>query len=341
MLSTLKTAWMYLKWPLALGVVVYLGWQSRTHLHTLSERTVSLPLLATAFTILLSSTLLTFFRWYLLVRGAGLPFRITDAVRLGFLGLMFNYVGPGAVGGDLFKAVALAKEQSGRRSVAVATVLLDRILGLLALFLLGSVTAIIITDVPKTDELLYCKYILWAGSLAGLAGIAVMLSRQAVRLLRLESVSRWPIIGGTWAELLRGVQMYQSRPGIVLLSVLLSVISHAGLIVGFYIGGMSVEPWLPTLAQHLFFMPIAESVTAIVPVNGGVGALEYSVQQFCILFAPGANVSAETAGGAGLVTCIMYRLMTIGIAAVGILYYVSSRSEIQQTMVAAETQPGT
>ncbi len=56
---------------------------------------------------------LTFVRWYLLVRALGLHFRLLDAFRLGFLGYLFNFVSVGSVGGDLFKAIFIAREQPG------------------------------------------------------------------------------------------------------------------------------------------------------------------------------------------------------------------------------------
>ena len=78
---------------------------------------------------------MTFVRWYLLVRALQLQFRLVDAFRLGFLGYLFNFVVVGSVGGDLFKAIFIAREQPGRRAEAVATVLVDRIVGVYALVL--------------------------------------------------------------------------------------------------------------------------------------------------------------------------------------------------------------
>ncbi len=118
-------------------------------------------LLVAAFGCILGSTLLTFLRWYLLVRAQRFDFRLADAIRLGFLGLLFNYVGPGAVGGDIVKAWFLARQQASRRTVAVTTVLLDRVLGLLALFVLGAVAAAIHPPLPDLPQLRITSYILW------------------------------------------------------------------------------------------------------------------------------------------------------------------------------------
>ena len=81
----------------------------------------------------LSSLTITLWRWYLLVRAINLPFRFRDALRLGFIGNLFQYVALGTVGGDLFKAVFLAREQPARKPEAVATIFIDRAVGLLSL----------------------------------------------------------------------------------------------------------------------------------------------------------------------------------------------------------------
>src|SRR5262245_27483918 len=90
-------------------------------------------MLAIAAALKLTAIMITFVRWFFLVRALNLPFRLRDAFRLGFLGYLFNLIAPGAVGGDLFKAVFIAREQPGRRGAAISSVIVDRLIGLYAL----------------------------------------------------------------------------------------------------------------------------------------------------------------------------------------------------------------
>ncbi len=110
--------------------------------HVIERHPIHAEFLALAFAFGLTALLLTFVRWYILVRAVDLPFRLTDAIRLGFIGFFFNTLMPGAVGGDAIKAWFLAREQK-RRTTAVATVIMDRAIALWALIwfvaLLGSV----------------------------------------------------------------------------------------------------------------------------------------------------------------------------------------------------------
>ena len=86
-------------------------WQT----HVVEGKPIHLGYLLAAAALYLAATLLTFFRWYLLVRAVSLPFRLVDALRLGLVGLFFNTFLPGSVGGDIIKAAALCASRAGAR----------------------------------------------------------------------------------------------------------------------------------------------------------------------------------------------------------------------------------
>src|SRR6202023_4279934 len=90
------------------------------------------PFLILAGLVALTSVLVTFVRWYILVRAQDLPFTLPSALRLGMIGYYLSTFLPGAVGGDIIKAAFIAREQS-RRTVAVTTVIVDRVIGLVGL----------------------------------------------------------------------------------------------------------------------------------------------------------------------------------------------------------------
>jgi uncharacterized membrane protein YbhN (UPF0104 family) len=326
--------WNWIRWPFAIGVIALLFWWNRDHLTKFSFRTLNYQELAFAVVLLTASTLCTFYRWYLLVAAQGFAFRFVDAVRLGFLGLLFNYVGPGAVGGDLFKGVALAREQHQRRSVAFATVLLDRVLGLLGLFVLGAITTLFTNELNGDRARELFRLGLQFGSIAGIAAFGVLLWPAFTRLRLILWTTTWPYVGRLLGELIHGVEMYQKRPLVIAAALGLSVLSHGGLIVGFYFGGRSITPDVPTLIQHFVFMPVAETFSAFIPAPGGVGPLEAAVHESYKLFANGRDPARM--GAAGLLAATMYRVISIGIAAVGLVYYMLSRREVTAALESAE-----
>jgi uncharacterized membrane protein YbhN (UPF0104 family) len=331
--SSLRQVLTWLKWPVALSLIAWLGYQNREQFERLlsGEQEIHWMFLAAAFALCMSSTILTFFRWYLLVVALDFPFQFRDALRLGFLGHLFNYIAPGAVGGDAIKAVVLANEQTSRRAVAVATILLDRILGLLALLMVGSGAALVVSaDIEHRAKIVT---ILWGGASAGLVGLTVMLS-PAARSRPVVALTRLPKVGGIFADLLDAVALYQSRRGVIILTVLISVVGHFGVISSFYLCALAIASpeMVPGYAAHLFLIPVAEIVGVIVPLPGGVGALEGAVQK-----------SYEMAGAnpqVGFLTAGIYRLNTIVIALVGAAFYVLQKRRIATLLAGDSALPG-
>ena len=97
--------------------------------HVVHGEPIHYGYLCLAFLFFAFALPITFVRWWVLVRAQDLPFTLGNAFRLGTIGLFFNSFLPGSVGGDLAKAAGMVREQS-RRTVAVATVIMDRLIGL-------------------------------------------------------------------------------------------------------------------------------------------------------------------------------------------------------------------
>src|SRR5262245_20502086 len=110
-MNRLGKIWTWVKWPLALGIIGLLYWLNREQLGKIAETPKDWRYLALAVLLIGGASLITFVRWYLLVVAQQFPFRLRDAIRLGFLGLLSNYVMPGSVGGDLVKAGLLCRDQ--------------------------------------------------------------------------------------------------------------------------------------------------------------------------------------------------------------------------------------
>jgi len=319
---------------MALAIVGVLLFQNRGGLSQLAGHEKNWWLLVVAFGLVLGSTLLTFLRWFLLVWAQGFEFRFRDALRLGFLGLVFNYLSLGSVGGDLFKAIFLASEQVSRRTVAVATVVLDRVLGLLALFMVGAIATLLPVQVAWTKDLETVRALLWLGSVAGLLGLIVMLHPVPARWKWLQSLTRLPAVGRPFGELLHGVTLYQSRPNAVVAALFLSLFGHGGLILGFYCCAKALLPWSPNLLTHLFFMPMAETIGAIPLTPGGLGTLEEAVNWFYERLAESSGAGAVGAAG-GLLATLAFRVVNLMVTAVGGVYYLTARREISLVMEGA------
>jgi uncharacterized protein (TIRG00374 family) len=72
-------------------------------------------------------------RWQYLLRVQGIFLSWTRVFELTFIGNFFNVALPGAVSGDIVKALYIGKELKGKKAPAFASILFDRVAGLSAL----------------------------------------------------------------------------------------------------------------------------------------------------------------------------------------------------------------
>ena len=335
----LADSWVWLKWPVAIGILAWMYYANQDNILKIAATPKIWGFAVLALILITVANLITFVRWYLLVRAQEFAFRLRDAVRYGFIGVISNYISLGSVGGDLFKAVLLARDQTSRKSVAVATVLLDRVLGLLALFMVGSVATLLPNEIPHNPKLELATVLLWAGTLGGLAGLALLLFPATTKWGWVNRLSNLRFVGKILGELLHGVKLYQSKPKVVLAAMGLSLLGHAGLITGFYFCALWMrQPWIPNLTSHFYFMPNAELFGVLIPTPGGVGALEGAIGWFYTQLRP-PQIPLDQAEGAGIMAGVAFRVVTLVIAAVGGGYYLTSRREISAAIEEASHAP--
>ncbi len=253
--------------------------------HVVRGEPIHYTYFALAFLFFAVAIPITFIRWYVLVRAQDLPFTLGNAFRLGMEGLFFSTFLPGSVGGDLWKATCIAREQS-RRTVAVATVIMDRIIGLWGLCwlvaLLGGAFwfsgALEGTKAEAPSKLVVGLALgVVAASMLGWLLLGLLSETAAIRFA--DRLERLPKIGSSAAEFWRAVWMYRRRQASVFLALALSLIGFLGFVPSFYFGahalGDAAPNMVPTFAEHFLFVPIGLVVQAAVPLPGGIGASEY------------------------------------------------------------------
>jgi uncharacterized protein (TIRG00374 family) len=236
-----------------------------------------------ALVLCLASVLLSFVRWFLLVRAVGLPFRLSDALRLGMVGYFFNNFLPGSVGGDVLKAAFLAREQD-RRTVAVATVIMDRMIALWALIwfvaILGCgfwLAGQFQGDTAEESQ----RIVIGAAAICAISLTAWLLlgllptDRAECFAQRLSGIRK---IGHSAAEFWRAVWMYRYRQRSVYLAMAMAFVGFFGFVLTFYFAVRTLaEPSerIPTVQEHFLVIPIGCVIQAIPGLPGGLGLGEW------------------------------------------------------------------
>lgn len=288
--------------------------------------------LTTAFLLVLSAVCLTFVRWYFLVRALNIPFRMLDAFRLGFLGYLLNFVSAGSVGGDLFKAFFLAREQPGMRAEAVATVVVDRMIGLYALLVLTS-GVILATGIPdqSTEVTTVCRLTL-VFTAVGAVGIIMVLIPGFTNGAVSEMLTNVPKAGPTIGRLITAVRIYRRRWRVIVLTMVMGLGTHTLFALALFLISNGMFEHAPTLREHLILVPLGMLAGAMPFTPAGFGAFEFAIDQLYRIVPAGANDVS------GVLVALAYRLMTILVATVGVAVYWMGRNEMRQLLQQAETE---
>jgi uncharacterized protein (TIRG00374 family) len=86
---------------------------------------------------LVPTLLIVSWRWRLLLSTHGVRMRFWRVFELTMIGQFFSTVGIGATGGDVFKIFYVARAVPDRRTAVAFTVIVDRVIGMLALLVFG------------------------------------------------------------------------------------------------------------------------------------------------------------------------------------------------------------
>ncbi|HZZ82778.1 MAG TPA: lysylphosphatidylglycerol synthase transmembrane domain-containing protein [Gemmataceae bacterium] len=294
---TKNTFWTAFKYLLAAGVlcyVVYSNWDGDEGLNTVWQRSIHGSFLLLAILLHASSQAACIVRWYLLVRAQELPFTMLAAFRLGTLASLCNAFMPGAVGGDVVKAAALAREQSSK-TIAVATVVMDRAMSLWGLVFIVALVGGACWACGLLDEaVLVPAQVVIAASLIGVVASAVvwigmgLMSRQRADRIGAR-LRETPKIGASLGELWQSVWLYRYRPASVANAILLTTFSNVCDILAFccyahmFWDGLSNNP-LPSVIDHFLLVPMGLVISGVPLFPGGAGIGEAGFGGLYVLF---------------------------------------------------------
>ena len=157
---------------LAFALLGHAIWTNRAEIHRVFSRSLDYRLFLLAFVVYLVGLIVSYIRWYRLVRVVEPSFWLNSAMLLGFIGSLFNLVIPGAVGGDLIKAADLVK-MDVKRTQAIASMVIDRIIGLLGLFILGGIAGAFMWSSVSNPNVKLLIGLVWTAVAAGCLALTV------------------------------------------------------------------------------------------------------------------------------------------------------------------------
>ena len=238
-------------------------------------------------------------RWWLLLRAQAIYIDAWAAVRLFYLGLFYNNLMLGSVGGDLLKAWYVTKH-TNRRLEGALSVVVDRAVGLVGTlvivvfsyltFVRGHIAARTTAQEAGPAGWL-SQYggviILWAGVVVG-AILVILLVHPAGRAALARATARAWLRG---VALLRrakdAIVAYCSRPWTLLWAMILTLIGQSIVIAAFWLLGSNLG--IDAGLQYYFVVfPVGWVIGAIPISPAGLGITEAGTAGLFTLLYPGA-----------------------------------------------------
>ncbi len=311
-----KATVIFLKVALPAALFAYLLWRvDPEHYREFWAQPKRLDLMLLAQLTAFLATVIGILRWRWLVISFDIPFTIGESLRLGFLGYLLNFISFGSVGGDVFKAILVAKDKPQRRPEAVASVLIDRALGLLGLIILASLSLVAFSGEDLPAAMLVIRD--WATALAVIGTAALLVAIYAGRWLDklLDWVATIPVVGETLARMARALRLLRNQPLTLVGLVMLSVAVHALLSITVFLISCGAYSEHPSFASHLMVVPPGLAAGAIPLAPGGLGYQEAAMANLFEL------LPDLPSGFSGMLVATIFRLVTLAIAGIGLIFY--------------------
>ena len=336
MLPTWKSAlFTALKFAIPAGIIGLLLFWNRSRFDELWAQPKDHGLLVLALVVAVGAISLSFFRWAILVRCQGIEISVLEAFRLGAISFLLSFVSAGSVGGDLFKAVFLARRRPGKRIEAIASVFVDRGCGLYGLLLLVA-AGLLMTDPPDVENqaisMPRVKQMTAALVVTGTVVLAVLVlgGRWVDR-----AITRWgtlPFLGTVIRRIGPPLRMFHAHPLAFLATILMSVGVQCLLVISVYLIAIGLYAEPPSLADHFVIVPIGMLASALPLTPGGVGVLEAT---FEVMYRIVPTKAAEVSG---TVIALVFELVKVIIAILGTIFYWTANEEVRHSLEEAEEQ---
>lgn len=245
-------------------------------------RWIALGVLFTAL-----GTALASYRWSTLLALQEVKISQWDAFRLTMIGIFFNLFGFGGVGGDVFKMYYVQAQAGNRKEEAILSILVDRIIGLLGLFVVALLTlpfvwTELMTAEPTVQSMVGFVVLI---SVVGGGGVTLVLSRdywlpESLKEAIKKAGRKFPAkLVGLFVRLVRSVDLYRSHIPTVLRALALSAFMHSLATLNVICIGKSFHVEGIATRHYFLAVQVANTISAVPITPGGLGSRDLVIQQ--------------------------------------------------------------
>ena len=268
-------------------------------------------------------------RWNLLLRGLGIDMPLLRAMRLQLIGFFFNTAMPGAVGGDVIKGMYVLREKTATsKTNALLTIVLDRIIGLVAIFAIAAVAILTRFDfVRQNAGLMTISLFVGAGVLvitivAMFCLTEVFSERDPFLFLFSKKVPGFSLAKKIYSALI----LFRKDPGAIGKAFLLSIVAQVMSLLFGYLIAINLSDKAVDIMIYSVVHPIGILTTALPLAPGGLGIGHIAFDRLFIM--------AGIEGGANVFNVMVLSQLALNL--IGIVPYLLHKSEISGLESASE-----
>lgn len=276
-------------------------------------KTQEYDFLGEAVILLLAQFILGALRWHMILRAiaddGAPPLTLLPAIKLYYISIFFNNCLPGTVGGDVVR-VWLAKAQHMSLSIAIHSVVIDRLIALLALGLLVLITLPFMAHMLGVDP-----WLVWLAVI--IVAVLGLLGLYAIHVI-CKRLPNWRL--AQWiGYFLASLKMLWVRPFMSLSSLAYAMVAHGCFSLCCYVLAQSLHIDL-SLSDALTLMPLVLLIS-IMPLSiGGWGVREVGMVGMLAL----AGVPAAQATLMGIEIGLLNIILTLP---AGILWLIQRKEK--------------
>ncbi len=241
--------------------------------------------MAGAWVVLFTPFIITAIRWRNLMRPQGINMSLKKCFELTVVGQFYSILLPGITGGDLVKIVYTSR-LTGSKTKSIITIMLDRVIGLLALIVIGGAAAgtqlyINSRNGQSVDPMLRNVLILISVILICIIGGAITyFSRRLRRITGLQKLLDHPRIPEFIRHTDSVLHTYRNHRMLLVWAFIISLFSQLSMPISAWLAGQALG-MTSSLGYYMAYVPVA-LLAASLPISPpqGFGVMDYIIVHF-------------------------------------------------------------
>jgi uncharacterized protein (TIRG00374 family) len=300
-----RTSLLILRIVISLGLISWIMLKVDKQQLLDSFRSLNIWLLLSSLAAYFAVNAVCAWRWQLLLSARGIKSGYWKLLRYFLNGLFFGNFLPTTVGGDLARAYLVADDCKSK-SEALASVLVDRFIGLFGVIITGIAGLILVAKGGQEVTLLKGMLI---GIAAALLFVVLFLNKSLVKKFRwLFKLPMMEKIEHQLVEFYHAIYAYRTHKREVFLSLLLSLMVQVFVVITAYLIALSLGIRI-SMIPFFLYMPVIAAVSMIPLSINGWGLQEGAF----IVFFGRAGIAQPLALSLGF----LYHLVAVGISLLG------------------------